>query len=544
MSGLMDDQGGAERLESELESLRRRVMELEAMEGEHRRVLQALSESEERCRLLFQYAQDSIFILQDNRIRYPNPYTSAVTGYAEEELLSLRVMDLVHPEDRDRVREVFRRAAAAGEAPGTFSFRAVGKTGEVLQAELNAVPIRWENQPAFLCLVRDITAQTQMDSQLQYTKKMEAIGTLAGGIAHDFNNYLQGISGYIQLLMMKKDLTDREQHYLTQMEKSVERAALLTKQLLIFGRKEESKLKPLNLNDVLHQAYKLLMKTLPETVRLELDLSDDLEQINADALQLEHIMFNMGLNAKDAMPDGGKFTIRTRDVFLDEKYCAAHVGIKPGAYVELVLSDTGHGMEPEILEHIFEPFYTTKGIGMGTGLGLSIVYGIVQSHNGHITCESQLGKGTTFRIYFPALESSMQGRVAEPQRDVHLYGGETILLVDDESSILDIGVNILEQFGYSTLTARSGEEAVDLYRARGGEISLVILDLGMPGMGGEQCLREILKINPKARVVIASGYAASQTVKSLMEAGAVGYVSKPYRLENMLKKIRELIDDT
>ncbi|MCX5833896.1 MAG: PAS domain S-box protein [Deltaproteobacteria bacterium] len=539
---MIDDQREKELLEGELKDLRRRVAELETLEDEHRRVVQALGESEEWCRLLVQHTQDSIFILQGNRIKYPNPFTIAVTGYTEGELANLTVTDLIHPDDRNKVTEKFRRAGDGGQAPGTFSFRALNKKGDVLHAEINAAPISWEDKPAFLCLVRDITAQTQLDTQLQYTKKMEAIGTLAGGIAHDFNNYLQGISGYIQLLMMKKDLTDREQHYLMQMEKSVERAALLTKQLLIFGRKEESKLRPVNLNEVLHQAYKLLIKTLPETVHVELDLSDYLEPINADAVQFEHIMFNMGLNAKDAMPEGGKFRVETRDIFLDEKYCDTHVGVRPGAHVQMVLTDTGHGMDPETLEHIFEPFYTTKGVGMGTGLGLSIVYGIVQSHNGHITCETERGKGTTFRIYFPALESATEGRVAEPERDVHLYGGETILLVDDETNILDIGVNILEQFGYTTLTARSGEEAVDLYRARGGEIGLVILDLGMPGMGGEQCLQEILKINPKAQVVIASGYAASQTVKYLMEAGASGYVSKPYRLENMLKKIRELID--
>lgn len=538
----MVNQSDKELLEMELKDLRRRVAELETLEEEHRRVVQALGESEERCRLLVQHAQDGIFILQDNRMKYANPFTAALTGYPEGELSNIRVTDLIHPDDRNRVLEKFRGAGDGGALPGTFSFRAINREGDVFHIEVNAAPISWEDKPAFLCLARDITAQTKLDTQLQYVKKMDAIGTLAGGIAHDFNNYLQGISGYIQLLMMKKDLTDREQHYLMQMEKSVERAALLTKQLLIFGRKEESKLRPVNLNEVLHQAYKLLVKTLPETVHLELDLSDYLEPINADAVQIEHIMFNMALNAKDAMPDGGKFRIETRDVFLDEKYCETHVGVKPGAYVQMVLADTGHGMAPETLEHIFEPFYTTKGVGMGTGLGLSIVYGIVQSHNGHITCESEREKGTTFKIYFPALESATEGRTAEPARDVHLYGGETILLVDDETTILDIGVNILEQFGYSTLTARSGEEAVELYRTRGKEIGLVILDLGMPGMGGEQCLQEILKINPEAKVVIASGYAASQTVKYLMEAGAAGYVSKPYRLENMLKKIRELID--
>jgi len=536
------NQNDKEQLETELKNLRRRVADLETLEEKHRRVVQALGESEERCRLLVQHAQDGIFILQDNRMKYANPFTAAVTGYTEGELAGIRVTDLIHPDDRNRVTEKFRGAGGGGPLPGTLSFRVLNRTGDIIHVEVNAAPISWEDKPAFLCLARDITAQTKLDAQLQYVKKMDAIGTLAGGIAHDFNNYLQGISGYMQLLMMKRDLTDREQHYLVQMEKSVERAALLTKQLLIFGRKEESKLKPVNLNEVLHQAYKLLVKTLPEAIHLDLDLSDYLEPINADAVQIEHIMFNMALNAKDAMPDGGKFRIETRDVFLDEKYCETHVGVKPGAYVQMTLADTGHGMTPETLEHIFEPFYTTKGVGMGTGLGLSIVYGIVQSHNGHITCESERQKGTTFRIYFPALESTTESRVAEPARDVHLYGGETILLVDDETTILDIGVNILEQFGYSTLTARSGEEAVELYRTRGKEIGLVILDLGMPGMGGEQCLQEILKINPEAKVVIASGYAASQTVKYLMEAGASGYVSKPYRLENMLKKIRELID--
>jgi len=536
------NQNDKEQLETELKNLRRRVADLETLEEKHRRVVQALGESEERCRLLVQHAQDGIFILQDNRMKYANPFTAAVTGYTEGELAGIRVTDLIHPDDRNRVTEKFRGAGGGGPLPGTLSFRVLNRTGDIIHVEVNAAPISWEDKPAFLCLARDITAQTKLDAQLQYVKKMDAIGTLAGGIAHDFNNYLQGISGYMQLLMMKRDLTDREQHYLVQMEKSVERAALLTKQLLIFGRKEESKLKPVNLNEVLHQAYKLLVKTLPEAIHLDLDLSDYLEPINADAVQIEHIMFNMALNAKDAMPDGGKFRIETRDVFLDEKYCETHVGVKPGAYLQMTLADTGHGMTPETLEHIFEPFYTTKGVGMGTGLGLSIVYGIVQSHNGHITCESERQKGTTFRIYFPALESTTESRVAEPARDVHLYGGETILLVDDETTILDIGVNILEQFGYSTLTARSGEEAVELYRTRGKEIGLVILDLGMPGMGGEQCLQEILKINPEAKVVIASGYAASQTVKYLMEAGASGYVSKPYRLENMLKKIRELID--
>ena len=531
-----------EELEFELRDLQSKLTELESFEKIHKRVVQQLKESEERCRLLVNNAQDGIFILQDDAVKFPNPFTLVMTGYSEEELAALPFSGLVHPADRAAVTGRLAKALEEHQSPGTFSFRTVGRAGDDRRVEMSTTLITWEERPAVLCLVRDITAQAKQDADLLYMKKMEAIGTLAGGIAHDFNNHLQAISGYIQLLMMKKDLSGRDHHFLTQMEKSVQRAAILTKQLLIFSRKEEGRLKPSDLNEILQQACKLLLKTLPETISVELNLAKDLGRINADAVQIEHVMFNMGLNAKDAMPDGGKLRIETRNVTLDEKFCESRAGFKPGTYAQLVLSDTGHGMDRETLEHIFEPFYTTKGVGMGTGLGLSIAYGIVQGHQGHITCESEPGRGTTFRMYFPLLESESGDRAAEPGRKAHLYGGETILLVDDETSILDIGESILGQFGYSTVTARSGEEALEIYGARMGEIGLIILDLGMPGMGGEQCLQEILKINPKARVVIASGYAASQTVQQLMAAGATGYIPKPYRLEEMLKKIREILD--
>ena len=424
----------------------------------------------------------------------------------------------------------------------SITFGVIRKGGEVFQATTRFIPVSWEDRPALLCLMQDATRQGDLESQLLYAKKMEAVGTLAGGIAHDFNNHLQGISGYIQLLMMRGDRDRTEQGWLLQIERSVKRAAALTKQLLIFSRKEESRLEPIDLNEVVRQAQKTLARTIPESITAELKLAAELAPVDGDAVQLEHVLFNLGINAKDAMPDGGKIVIETRNVQLDEAFCRNHVGVTPGAYVELTFADSGHGMDRETLERIFEPFYTTKGVGSGIGLGLAIVYGIVQSHHGLILCESNLEKGTTFRVYLPVQEREGAAPAKEERKRGDYRGAETIIIVDDEPDIIDIGQNTLEQFGYTVLTARSGEEAVEIYTRQGDRIDLVILDLGMPGMGGERCLRELLRMNPAVKVLIASGYAATQTVHSILEAGATGFMAKPYRLEDMLKKVREVLD--
>jgi len=526
----------------EIAALRERVRYLEEMEKEFAALARALKDSEERYRLLVEKILDGIFIAQDDHVRFPNPSMTALVGYTARELDAVPLADLIRPEDRERVLGRYRRILDGENLRGTLAFGALRKGGGEFRAEVRAVPITWEDRPAVLCLMRDVTRQMQLESQLQYAKKMEAVGTLAGGIAHDFNNHLQGISGYIQLLMMRGDRDRTEQDWLLQIERSVRRAAALTKQLLIFSRREESRLEPLDLNEVVRQAQKTLARTIPESIEAELRLAPDLRSIDGDAVQLEHVLFNLGINAKDAMPEGGKITIATRNIRLDEAFCRNHAGLKPGAYVELSFTDTGHGMDPDTQERIFEPFYTTKGAGSGIGLGLAIVYGIVQSHHGAILCESGPAAGTTFRIYLPVQErqGAVPGREARKKADFR--GAETILIVDDEADILDIGQNTLEQFGYTVLMARSGEEAVETYARRGREIDLVILDLGMPGMGGEKCLRELLRMNPSVKVLIASGYAATQTVQGILEAGATGFMAKPYRLEDMLRKVREVLD--
>jgi two-component system cell cycle sensor histidine kinase/response regulator CckA len=531
-----------ESLVKELAALRERVRYLEEMEREFATLARTLKDSEKKYRFLVDRVQDAVLIVQDDTVKSVNPAATIIGGYTADEIRSVPFTEFIDSCDRDRVLALYRQVLAGETAPDSITFGVIRKGGEVFQATTRFVTASLEDRPAVLCLLQDATKQGNIESQLLYAKKMEAIGTLAGGIAHDFNNHLQGISGYIQLLMMRGDRDRTEQGWLLQIERSVQRAAALTKQLLIFSRKEESRLEPLDLNEVVRQAQKTLARTIPEAIAAELKLAGDLSLVDGDAVQLEHVLFNLGLNAKDAMPGGGKIVIETQNVRLDEAFCRDHVGVKPGTYVELTFTDTGHGMDRETLERIFEPFYTTKGVGSGIGLGLAIVYGIVQSHHGLILCESNRDAGTTFRVYLPVLERHGAAPAKEGRKKGDYRGAETIIIVDDELDILDIGQNTLEQFGYRVLTARNGEDAVEIYSRQGKQIDLVILDLGMPGMGGDKCLKELLRINPSVKVLIASGYAATQTVQSVLEAGASGFMAKPYRLEDMLKKVREVLD--
>jgi len=316
----------------------------------------------------------------------------------------------------------------------------------------------------------------------------------------------------------------------------------LTQQLLTFSRKVESQLRPVDLNQEIIQVEKLLKRTIPKMIDIELNLNDTLKIINADPTQMEQVMMNLAVNARDAMPDGGKLIIGTDNLVLNEEFCRINIGAVPGTYVMLAVSDTGHGMDRETLEHIFEPFYTTKEIGKGTGLGLAMVYGIVKNHSGYITCNSEAGSGTTFKIYLPIIEEATDEELGDEPEAMPEGGTETILLVDDESYIRDLGKKMLTRFGYTVLTAVDGESALALYREKRTHISLVILDLSMPGMGGERCLEELLRTDPGAKVIIASGYAVDEPKAKVMKARAYGFVGKPYDMKKLLEVIREVID--
>ncbi|MFH0957502.1 MAG: ATP-binding protein [Pseudomonadota bacterium] len=382
----------------------------------------------------------------------------------------------------------------------------------------------------------------KLEIQLFQAQKLESIGTLAGGIAHDFNNLLQVIQGFAELLLMKKQETDSDRNALMSILHAAQSGADLVLRILAFSRKTNINPEPINLNNQIEQASKLLSRTIPKTIDVELRLEEMLELVSADAIQIEQVLMNLALNAVDAMPEGGKLTIETKNVILNDSMNEVHLDCNPISSVQLSISDTGQGMDAEILKHMFEPFFTTKGVGRGTGLGLSVVYGIVKQHGGDITCESELGKGTTFKIYLPVAQPKSQPK--DPREDLDLSGGtETILLVDDEDEVRKYGRTILEKSGYKVLTATNGREALNTYKQEMNRISLVILDLIMPELDGRECIGELLKINPDLRILVQSGVASGSAAVKSLDLGARGFVRKPYRVREFLQAVREILTE-
>jgi len=381
------------------------------------------------------------------------------------------------------------------------------------------------------------------EDQLRHAQKMEAIGRLAGGVAHDFNNILQSIQSHTQLLLMSKNKNDPDYSKLKYIEKSAQRASQLTKQLLAFSQKAEAHLMPLNINELLFNVKRLLDRIIPDNITISLHLQKELRPVLADSSHLEQMITTLVVNSQEAMLHGGRLVIETKNVALDDNYCRTHMGAKPGEYAQIVITDTGSGMEPEVMEHLFEPFYTTKKVGQGTGLGLAMVYGIVKSHGGYITCHSELNVGTTFTIYLPVITAgNAPAERDEAETITQLPRGQgTILLVDDEETLRQVGKEFLEIQGYTVITAATGEEALELYEKRQGLVDLVILDLVMPGMGGRACLKKILQVNPKQKIIIISGFSADAQAREVIEDGASGFLSKPYDLSGLLEVISQTL---
>jgi two-component system cell cycle sensor histidine kinase/response regulator CckA len=393
----------------------------------------------------------------------------------------------------------------------------------------------------YVAVKRDVTNEMHLQRELLHAQKMEAIGTLAGGIAHDFNNLLQVVQGYSELLLTEEDTPDQVRSDLQKINIAARNGADLVHRLLTFSRRTQIEPRPLNLNHRIIEIRQMLARTIPRMIEIQLILDDTLAAANLDSAQVDQILMNLALNAKDAMPDGGKLIFETENVTLDKEYCVIHADAKPGHYVLLRVSDTGHGMDKETLQHIFEPFFTTKDIGVGTGLGLAMVYGAVKQHGGHIMCHSEPGYGTTFNIYFPSLRVDEDAGRARLQ-GMPAGGKETILLVEDDGLICELGQRILTKAGYTALTAPNGKMALELYKSKSQEIALVILDLIMPEMGGKECLEEILRLDPQAKILVASGYSANGPTKQAIEKGTRGFVSKPYDVRQMLRTIRGVLD--
>ncbi len=516
------------------------------------RALQRVKESEERFRALGENSPDIIYALDTNGLlTYVNPAGESIMGYSKEAIIGKYLVDFVKKEDVGIYIQLFNRIKRNKETISNFKGILLAKDGTEKFFDISGAPNlnAAGEMTGIVGTLKDYTEQHNLETQLQFASKMEELGRLTGGISHDFNNIVQAISGYNQLLMMKKSESDPDWAYLMSISKLTQRATDLIRQLLLFSRKMESKLTPLNFNLEITKFYELMAGTLPKTITLKLDLADDLHIISGDDAQLGQVMMNIMVNANDAMPDGGELTIHTRNITIETPYYLDNALIKPGKYVLLRITDTGCGIDNETLPHIFEPFFTTKEAGKGSGIGLSVVYGIIKNHNGYVFCNSEPGKGTNFEFYLPALDLTMiEGNKAIKPKETEEYltlarGHETILLIDDEPPLLETGCDLLSFLGYDVLTAQSGEDALAVIEREKDRISLVILDLMMPGMGGEKCLAEILKILPTMKVIIASGYTANVKPQELiMEGGAAAFLHKPYRFDDLSRKIREIID--
>jgi signal transduction histidine kinase/ActR/RegA family two-component response regulator len=469
---------------------------------------------------------------------------------SSKDLTSRPFVDFVHPEDQAKASEYFKELLEGKGEARIFDFRVVNKRGGIKWLEANGVLISWEGKPATLNFLTDVTERKQAQEekekiqyQLLQAQKMEAVGTLAGGISHDFNNLLQVIQGYGQMLLHDANHDERAHQALVRIVGAAKRGADLTQQLLTFSRAVDSDRRPLDLNHEVKKVKTLLERTIPKMIHIDLDLADNLRIVNADSTQVEQILMNLAVNAKDAMPEGGKLLIKTEDAILNDEVCRLHPDATPWVYALLTVSDSGHGMDSETQEHIFEPFYTTKDVDKGTGLGLAMVYGIVKNHNGFISCTSDPGEGTTFKIYLPTLDREVQVADEKEARAPIMKGSETILLVDDEEFIRDLVVQVLGESGYTVITAPDGKSGLKLYGEQQARIDLVILDLIMPEMGGRKCLEELLKMDPQVSVLIASGYALDGPAIEAIKAGARGHISKPYDLKEMLRVIREVLDN-
>ena len=497
----------------------------------------ALRLSEGKYRLLVENANDAIFILQDGQIKFANHKGRKLAENLGMDYRRDPFANFIHPDERDTIIDRYQRRLKGENPPNFYPFKLIGKDGRQLWAQNNSVKVNWKGKPATLNFLRDITLQRKLEQQLQLSQKMEAVGTLAGGIAHDFNNLLMGIQGRTSLMLLETDRTHPFYEHLKETENHVMRAAQLTKQLLGFARGGKYEVKPTDLNELVRQSIDMFGRTKKE-ITIQAKYREDLKTVEVDRSQIDQVLLNIYVNAWQAMYEGGILYVQTENVELDENFVGAY-GARPGKYAAIIITDTGIGMDEQIAKRIFDPFFTTKEKDRGTGLGLASAYGIIKNHEGIITVESQKGQGATFNVFLPASDKSIVEQ--EPDEPEILTGTETVLLVDDEALIIDVGVKLLEKMGYRILTASHGDQALEIYRQKRESIAIIILDLVMPQISGGEIYDRLKAMDPNVKVLLSSGYSIDGQATEILNRGCNGFIQKPFRLDALSKKIRAIL---
>jgi two-component system, cell cycle sensor histidine kinase and response regulator CckA len=507
---------------------------------------QALRHSEERYRSLVAASSQVVWnTTSTGEMVEDSPTWREFTGQNMEDMRALGKIDVVHPEDRDRVRAVWTQAIQE-KASYYSEFRVRRHDGQYRDVVDRGVPVLERDGAIreWIGTYTDITDQRQLEEQFRQAHKMEAMGRLAGGISHDFNNLLGVIIGYSDLLLTSPLHEDLTRHHVQEIKKAGQRAASLTRQLLAFSRKQVLTPKVLDLNSVVSETCKMLLRVLGEDIQLTARLAPSLGHVKADATQIEQVIMNLAINARDAMPHGGKLIIETANTELDGTYCQRkHVEVQPGNYALITVSDSGIGMDKEVQAHLFEPFYTTKENGKGTGLGLATVYGIIRQSGGYIWVYSEPGKGTTFKVYIPQLKGIIKEFPLE-SHTTNPSGSGTILLVEDEDALREISFELLKSVGYKVIAATSGTDAIRIAREFTQPIDLLVTDVVMPGMNGRELAELLTTKHPQMKVLYVSGHTDDVIVHYAILKPGMAFLQKPFTRDSLAKKVQHVLGDT
>jgi PAS domain S-box-containing protein len=512
-----------------------------AMAIERQRVESQLRESENRYRLLFEANPEAMLVYDTESLCILAVNEAAIRryGYSREEFLAMTIKDLRPASEQTRLEQILREPL---DGPHIHTnLRHQRKNGTIIDVEVSSDQITFDGRAARLVLATDVTERKQLENQFRQAQKMEAVGKLAGGIAHDFNNLLTAIIGYSVMLGQSLGADDRRRKDIDEIHGAAMRAAGLTQQLLAFSRKQVLQPRVLDLNETVGKANNLLQRLIGENIALTTVLDPGLDAVTADPVQLEQVIINLAVNARDAMPNGGELRIETANAELDAAYTAEHSIVSPGSYVRLTVSDTGVGMDDATKARLFEPFFTTKGPGLGTGLGLSTVYGIVKQSGGFIWVYSELGKGTAFKIYLPRVDAALEAISPAALSPDTNRGTETVLLVEDEPALRAVARRALEGHGYTVIEAADGHTALALAAEHAGQFSAVVTDVVMPAMSGRELAEHLAVSQPDVPFLFMSGYTDDAIVRHGVLEPGVAFLQKPFSPEALARKVRELL---
>jgi len=523
----------------DITELKEAEVELQESENRYRTLFQESMQREQIYESLLTSTPDAVAIYNLNgETTYVNPAFTQIFGFTMKDVKGKRI-PFVPEGEMEKTIAGIKQVLELGSVAG-FETKGLTKDGRVLDISLSSACYddHESNRTGIVVFLRDVTAAKQTERQLQQAQRMEAIGTLAGGIAHDFNNLLMGIQGRSSLMLLDKDSSHKNFGHLKGIEDHVKSAADLTGQLLAFARGGKYEVRPTDLNKLVKKQNRMFGRTKKEiTIRGKYE--ENLWVAEVDPGQIEQVLLNLYVNAWQSMPGGGNLYIQTENVTLDENYTSLFE-VRPGKFVKISVADTGVGMDESTRQRVFDPFFTTREMGRGTGLGLASVYGIIKNHGGFIDVYSEKGKGAAFDIYLPASDKEVIEEV-ELLKGL-LKGSGTVLLVDDEDMIIEVGIEILEQLGYKVLVAQSGRDAIDIYTNKQAHIDIIILDMIMPDMGGGETYDKLKKINPQVVVLLASGYSIDGQATDILNRGCDGFIQKPFNIKDLSFKLKELLN--